>query len=108
MGRISNKSLPEDVQIHATSSSQTLSMLEHYTVRRPLTSLVIQDGTNTLLKSSQGDVSELFPEFESLVTKSLEKFELTKLFLCAVPPLRTIERNSVNMERIKQGNNILH
>ena len=83
-------------------------MKEHYTVRRTLTSLVLQDGTNTLLKISQEDVSELFREFESLVTKSLEKFEPTKIFLCEVPPLRTNERNSVNNERITQWNNILH
>ena len=109
--KISIKSLPEDVQIHAypgSTSSQKLSMIEHYTVRRPLTSLVLQDGTNTLLKISQGDVSELFREFESLVTKSLEKFEPTKIFLREVPPLRTNERNSVNNERITQWNNILH
>ena len=52
--------------------------------------------------------SEHFREFESLVTKSLEKFEPTKTFLCEVPPLRINERNSVNNERIKQWNNILH
>ena len=83
-------------------------MMEHYTVRRPLTSMVIQDGTNTLLKNGQEDVFELFREFESLVTESLEMFEPSKKFLSEVPPLRINDRNSVNNERIKQLNSILH
>ena len=75
-------------------------MIEDYTVRRPLTSLVLQDGTNTLPKNSQEDVSELFREFESLVTKSQENFEPTKIFLCEVQSIRT--NDSVNNDRINR------
>ena len=109
--RIPNKSLPEDVEIHAYSgstSSQKLELLRHYSVKRPLQSLTIQDGTNTILKNREKNVSELFENFQALVSEAIRKFEPKKLFLCETPPLRIYERNKIANCRIEEWNNLLH
>ena len=109
--RIPNKSLPEDVEIHAYSgstSSQKLELLRHYSVKRPLQSLTIQDGTNTILKNREKNVSELFENFQALVSEAIQKFEPKKLFLCVTPPLRIYERNKIANCRIEEWNNLLH
>ena len=75
--RTPNKSLPENVEIHAYSgptSKQNLEILRNYKVERPLQSLTIRDGTNSLLKNREKNVSELFENFQALVTEAIQKF----------------------------------
>ena len=64
--RIPNESLPEDVEIHAHSgsiSSQKLENLRNYRLERPLQSLTIQDGINTILENREKNVSEQLENF---------------------------------------------
>ena len=109
--RISNSSLPEDVQIHSypgSTSNQKRELVEKYQIQKCLKSLVLQDGTNTILKNREQEIPELFKDFQSLVEECKEKFKPQKLFLCEVPPLRRSGRYNYMNGKIDQWNSLLH
>ena len=102
-----NKSLPGDVQVDAYSastSSQKLEFQRDYVVERHFQPLTIQDGTNTILKNREKNISELFENFQPLVTEAIQKFEPKNVFLCETPPLQFYERSKITKIRIEESN----
>ena len=55
--------------------------------------LILQDGTKNILKFSKS-AGDIFSEFNELVEKCKDKFELAVFVLCEVPPLKNRLANS--------------
>ena len=100
MKRISRDIFPEDVSIHAYPGSKTedkIEIVKKYKISTPLVSLVLQDGTNTILKETEKSVEQIIEGQRSLITLSQQTFQPEKIFMCEVPPLKSsIENSDVN------------
>ena len=108
--KLRDDSLPMDVTIHAYSGSTTrekIEVVDKYSERQ-LRSIILQDGTNSVLKNPDIPVCELFKDYETLVEKVSKKFNPEFLALVEVPPLRKSERNQSANERIKEFNEQIH
>ena len=71
MKRISRDIFPEDVSIHAYPGSKTedkIEIVKKYKISTPLVSLVLQDGTNTILKETEKSVQQIIEGQRSLIT----------------------------------------
>ena len=104
-----DKSIPQDVAIHGYRGSTTdekLAILEKYPDRK-LRTVVLQDGTNSILKRKTSEVAELFDKYIELVKSVQRKFQPEYLVLCEVLPMRDNDRNRDQNERIKEFNNLL-
>ena len=83
-----------------------MAILEKYPNRK-LKTVVLQDGTNSILKRKNSEVAELFDKYIELVKNVNKKFQPEYLVLCEVLPMRENDRNSDQNERIEEFNNLL-
>ena len=104
-----DRSIPQDIAIHGyrgATTEEKISIVENYPERK-LKTVVVQDGTNSILKKKHTDVSELFENYKTLIENVSQKFQPENLVLCEVPPLREKEYNNTPNERIKEFNELL-
>ena len=93
-------SIPLDVAIHAYRGSSTLEklkVLDKYESKK-LKSLILQDGTNSVSKSSKNG-KDLFADYQKLVDKCMEKITPDSMVLCEFPHFREIPINSDKNEK---------
>ena len=78
--------------------------VKKYKILLPLVSLVLQDGTNTVLEEREKSVEQIVEGQRSLITLSQQIFQPEKIFKCEVPPFKSsIENSNVN-EKIDEVN----
>ena len=108
--RISTNSFPEDVSIHSYPGSKTedkIEIVKKYKISTPLASLVLQDGTNTILKEKEKSVDEIIEGQRKLITLSQQIFRPEKIFMCEIPPLKSSIENSVVNKKVDEVNLLL-
>ena len=66
--------------------------------------LIVQDGTNSLLKSRNASVDDSIQNYLELIKKVDEKFNPNKIVLITVPPLRNNPGNKYHNSRIDEIN----
>ena len=71
---------------------------------RKLKTIIVQDGTNSLLKSRNVSVDELMQDYLELIKKVDEKFNPNKIVLMTVPLLRKNPGNKYHNSRIIEFN----
>ena len=82
------KPIPIDCAIHAyrvSSTNEKLKVLEEYEPKH-LKTLIIQDGTNNVLKHYNKNAQDNFAEHASLVAKCIAKFSPEVVVICEVLP----------------------
>ena len=85
--------IPADIGVHAYRGSTTnekLRVLKDYEAKK-LKTLVLQDGTNNVLKDTSKSAEVNFEEFKQLVNLCVEKFTPETIVLCEIPPLKDLE-----------------
>ena len=103
---VNDNSIPQDICIHAYRGSTTkekIAVLEKYP-EKELKTVVLQDGTNSILKQKHRDVNDLFNEYIELVEVVSHKFKPKSLVLMEIPPIKSPNYNSVANERISAFN----
>ena len=110
--------IPQDTQLHAyrgSTTSDKLKVLQQYkTEGRTFNCIILQDGTNSILKNRDKDTNELFEKYSELVTYIIDNFEPQQLVLCEVPPVlndvaaskKIEEFNMMLNEQFKNEDNI--
>ena len=103
---VNDNSIPQDICIHAYRGSTTkekIAVLEK-NPEKELKIVVLQDGTNSILKQKHRDVNDLFNEYIELVEVVSHKFKPKSLVLMEIPPIKSSNYNSVANERISAFN----
>ena len=67
--------------------------------------VLIQDGTNSILKEKQKNIDELFEKYTDLVDLTRNTLSPENILLMQVPPIRNLPKNEHINERIKLFNN---
>ena len=67
--------------------------------------MILQDGTNALLKIGSASTENLFDDFNTLVEAIREKFEPTNFVICEVPPV--LQNEEMN-QKITEFNKLIH
>ena len=104
-----DKTIPQDVAIHGYQGSSTrekIAVLKNIS-RKQMKTVVLQDGSNSLLKKKHYSVPNVFDTYKELVKNVLLKFEADYLYLCEVPPMMKSLQNRAQNERIKEFNRLL-
>ena len=101
---VNDNSIPQDICIHAyRGSKEKIAVLEKYP-EKELKTVVLQDGTDSILKQKHRDVNDLFNEYNELVEVVSHKFKPKSLVLIEIPPIKSSNHNSVANERISAFN----
>ena len=102
--------IPADIGVHAYRGSTTnekLRVLKDYEAKK-LKTLVLQDGTNNVLKHTSKSAEVNFEEFKQLVNLCVEKFTPETFVLCEIPPLKDLEHNTQKNNIIDKFKSLLH
>ena len=68
--------------------------------------MILQDGTNNILKNGQS-ADEIFQEIEQLIDTCMDKFEPDNFILCEKPPLKYKLENISKTKLIDEFNGLL-
>ena len=104
-----NRTIPTDIVTHAyrgSTTSEKIQILDQYPNRKMKT-VVLQDGTNTIVKNKDKPIDEIFDEYQVLLDKVREKFSPDILVALEVPPMKNDPRNTSKNTKIQEFNNIL-
>ena len=104
-----DRTIPDDIAIHGYRGSGTeekIKVIEKYDDKK-MNTVIIQDGTNSILKKQQIDVPQLFESYKSLVQPVFDNFHPDHLVLCEVPLVNKSERNKVKNRRIMEYNDLI-
>ena len=104
---MNDHSFPDDCTIHAYRGSTTkekIAIVEKYTSKK-LDTVILQYGTNDLLKNGSASTENLFDDFNTLVEAIREKFEPTNFVICEVPPV--LQNEEMN-QKITEFNKLIH
>ena len=82
-------------------------VLKDYEAKK-LKTLVLQDGTNNVLKHTSKSAEVNFEELKQLVNLCIEKFTPETFVLCEIPPLKDLEHNTQKNKIIDNFNSLLH
>ena len=99
---VNDNSIPQDICIQAYRGSATkekIVVLEKYS-EKEFKTVILQDGTNSILKQKLREVNDLFNEYIELVEVVSNKFKPKSLVLMEIPPIRSSNHNSIASERI--------
>ena len=104
-----DRNIPNDCAIHAyrgSSTKEKINVLSKYEKRNQKT-LILQDGTNSVLKSNKTS-DELFADYVELVEKSVDKFSPENVVLCEIIPLKNLPQNKDKNVIIDDFNKLLN
>ena len=103
---MNDRSIPEDVSVHAYKGSTTqekLALMEQYPDLKMKT-VLLQDGTNSILRNKNKDISELADDTCVLIQAIKEKCSPDVLVFMEVPPIKKSTNNDSTNEKIKLFN----
>ena len=101
-----DRTFPQDCSIHAYPGSTTkekLQLLQGYDQKKMKT-VILQDGTNAILKQKSDHLETLFSDYKDLVSAIQEKFSPESLVLMEVPPLKKLPKNEQTNNKIYEFN----
>ena len=101
-----DRNIPNDCAIHAYRGSTTkekIIVLSKYE-KRNLKTLILQDGTNSVLKSNKTS-DELFAVYVELVENTVDKFSPENVVLCEIIPLKNLPRTRTKMSSLTTSTN---
>ena len=101
-----DSNIPLDVSMHSYHGSTTkekITVVDNYSERK-LKIIIVQVGTNSLLKSRNASVDDLKQDYLELIKKVDEKFNPNKIALMTVPLLRNNPGNKYHISRINEFN----
>ena len=104
-----DKSIPIDCAIHAYCGSTTNEKIKVFNRYDPkkIRTLVIQDGTNIVLKQNSKFANENFLQHKKLIDLCIEKFNPDVCVACEIPPLKNVEQYRDKNEKIDEINNLI-
>ena len=103
---VKDQTIPCDIGVHRYRGSTTvekIKILKQYPETR-MTSVVLQDGTNSILKEKDKNEEQLFSNYIDLIEAVDSKFKPDKLFLMQVPAIRQNTHQKAINRRIKNFN----
>ena len=103
---VNDRSIPEDVSVHAYRGSSTpdnLALMEQYPDLKMKT-VLLQDGTNSILRNKNKDISELADETCMLIQAIKENFSPDVFVFMEVPPIKKSTNNDSTNEKMKLFN----
>ena len=89
---VNQNELPLDVEIIPYSGSTTdenMTILQNTNFAQ-LKTIIIQDGTNSILKETNKSTEEIANNIKALISQIYEKIQPQKIFICEIPPLLKI------------------
>ena len=101
-----DRTFPQDYSIHAYPGSMTkekLQLLQGYDQEKMKT-VILQDGTNAILKQKSDHLETLISDYKDLVSALKEKFSPETLVLMEVPPLKKLPKNEQTNNKIYEFN----
>ena len=101
-----DRTIPDDVQVLAypgSSTKEKIRIVEKYEEKK-IKTMVLQDGTNAILKQSNSPVEELMSDFSDLVDIVQQKFMPEHLLLLEVIPVKDTPSNRGKNDRINAFN----
>ena len=101
-----DRTFPQDCSIHAYPGSTTkekLQLLQGYDQKKMKT-VILQDGTNAILKQKSDLLETLFSDYKDLVSAIKEKFSPKTLILMEAPPLKKLPENEQTENKIYEFN----
>ena len=105
-----DRNIPNNCAIHAYRGSTTkekVNVLSKYE-KRNLKTLILQDGTNSVLKSNETS-DELFADYVvELVENTVDKFSPENVVLCEIIPLKNLPQNKDKNVIIDDFNKLLN
>ena len=104
-----DKTIPIDCAVHpyrGSTTNEKLKVVSEYEDRK-IETLILQDGTNNVLKHHQKNAQDHFADHAKLVKKSIEKFQPEVFVVCEVSPLKNLQQNMVKNNSIDEFNELL-
>ena len=104
-----DRNIPNDCAIHAyrgSSTKEKINVVSKYE-KRNLKTLILQDSTNSVLKSNKTS-DDLFADYVELVEKSVDKFSPENVVLCEIIPLKNLPQNKDKNVIIDDFNKLLN
>ena len=100
---VGDSTLPEDICVHDYRGSTTWEKIEvvKQLPKTVIKTVLIQDGTNSILKEKHKNIDELFEKHTDLVDLTRNKISPQNIVLMQVPPIRSLPKNEQINERIK-------
>ena len=88
VARVNQNELPLDVEIIPYSGSTTdeKTTILQKTNFAQLKTIIIQDGTNSILKEINKSPEQIANNIKALISQIYEKFKPQKIFICEIPP----------------------
>ena len=90
-----DRTFPQDCRIHAYPGSTTKEKLQllHGYDQKKMKTVILQDGTNAILKQKSDHLENIFSDYKDLVSAIKEKFSTETLVLMEAPPLKNLPKN---------------
>ena len=104
------KTIPIDCAVHpyrGSTTNEKLKVVSEYEDRK-IEMLILQDGTNNVLKHHQKSAQDHFADHAKLVKKCIEKFQPEVFVICEVPPLKNLPQNMDKNNCIDEFNELIH
>ena len=103
---VGDSTIPEDICVHDYRGSTTCEKIEvvRQLPKTVIKTVLIQDGTNSILKEKQINIDELFEKYTDLVDLTRNTLSPENIVLMQVPPIRNLPKNEHINERIKLFN----
>ena len=107
---VGDSTIPEDISVHDYRGSTTCEKIEvvKQLPKTVIKTVLIQDGTNSILKEKQKNIDELFEKYTDLVDLTRNTLSPENIVLMQVPPIRNLPKNEHINERIKLFNDKLN
>ena len=100
-----DRTIPTDIVTHAyrgSTTSEKIQILDQYPNRKMKT-VVLQDGTNTIVKNKDKPIDEIFNEYQVLLDKVREKFSPDILVALEVPPMKNDPRKTSKIPKYRSS-----
>ena len=103
---VGDRTIPEDICIHDYRGSTTKEKTNVIQELQPkkMKTVLIQDGTNSILKDKSRSIDELFLDYEQLIETTDKILSPDNIVLMQVPPIRNVPKNNASNERIHNFN----
>ena len=101
---VGDRTILTNIVTHAyqgSTTSEKIQILDQYP-NREMTTVVLQDGTNTIVKNKDKPIDEIFNEYQVLLDKVREKFSPDILIALEVQPMKNDPRNTSKNSKIQE------
>ena len=89
IARVKTETFPNDTIVHAyrgSSTEEKIKILDQYSEKK-FKCVIIQDGTNSILKKSYSTIDEFSAKYEELIALIIAKFSPDSIVICEIPPI---------------------